>query len=140
MNRMIKIVLTSLALLLISVPATVNANSQYAGGVNISNFAAICGQGDNTSKGQILRGAGETGQDCTGAGVNNTVSEVIKILSTIVGVIAVIMVIVSGLKYVTSGGDSGSISSAKTTLIYALVGLAIAGLAQVLVRFVLKSI
>ena len=49
------------------------------------------------------------------------------------------MVIVSGLKYITASGDSSSISSAKNTLIYALVGLAIAALAQIMVHFVLTS-
>lgn len=72
--------------------------------------------------------------------VGKLVSSIVKVLSVVVGIAAVIMIIVSGFKYVTSGGDSGSIASAKTTLIYALVGLAIAALAQVLVRFVLNTV
>lgn len=72
--------------------------------------------------------------------VNSLIGSVINILSVIVGIAAVIMVIISGLKYITSGGDSGGISSAKTTLVYALVGLAIAALAQILVRFVLSNV
>lgn len=77
-----------------------------------------------------------------GTGTNSVgklVSSIVGLLSTIVGIAAVIMIIISGFKYVTSGGDSGGIASAKTTLIYALVGLAIAALAQVLVRFVLNT-
>ena len=45
------------------------------------------------------------------------------------------MVIVSGFKYITSGGDPGAVSSAKRTLIYALVGLAVAVLAEFMAHF-----
>ena len=97
---------------------------------------AVCGEGTNTPKDQVLVGAGQTGADCKGLQVNNTIDAAVRILSTIVGVAAVIMIIISGLKYVTSGGDSGKTASAKSTLIYSLIGLAIAALAPVLVGLV----
>jgi hypothetical protein len=53
-------------------------------------------------------------------------------------VVAVIMIIVGGLKYITSGGDSGNITSAKNTILYAIVGLIVVALAQIIVRFVLE--
>lgn len=98
----------------------------------------VCGQNINTSRGQVLSGAAQTGNDC-GAGVTGIISSVVQILSVVVGIVAVIMIIVAGFKYVTSSGDSGKVSSAKTTLVYALVGLAIAASAQLLTRFVLNS-
>lgn len=69
--------------------------------------------------------------------VNDLLKEVINIFSILVGIIAVIMIIWGGLKYITSGGDSGNVSGAKNTIIYALVGLVIVALAQFIVRFVL---
>src|SRR3712207_1294203 len=69
--------------------------------------------------------------------VSELLRRIINIFSIIVGVIAVIMIIIGGLKYITSGGDSGNVSSAKNTIIYALVGLVIVALAQFIVRFVL---
>ncbi len=48
------------------------------------------------------------------------------------------MIIVGGLKYITSGGDSGNITSAKNTILYAIVGLIVVALAQIIVRFVLQ--
>ncbi len=66
-------------------------------------------------------------------------NQVINIFSLVVGVIAVIMIIVGGLRYITSGGDSGKVSAAKTTIIYALVGLVIVALAQLIVHFVLSQ-
>lgn len=84
-------------------------------------------------------------KDCTGAlsggttRINNIISDAINIFSIIVGIIAVIMIIVGGFKYITSGGDSGNITSAKNTIIYAVIGLVIVALAQFLVQFVLDK-
>lgn len=78
--------------------------------------------------------------DEAGGAVGRLVASIVNILSLLVGIAAVIMIIVSGFKYVTAAGDSNAIASAKSTLIYALVGLVIAALAQVIVRFVLSSV
>ncbi len=72
--------------------------------------------------------------------VGDTIKQGISILSIIVGVAAVIMIIVGGLRYVLSGGDSGNVSSAKSTIMYAIVGLVVAALAQLIVQFVLKNL
>ena len=47
------------------------------------------------------------------------------------------MIMVGGFKYITSGGDSGNITGAKNTILYAVVGLVVVALAQIIVRFVL---
>jgi TRAP-type C4-dicarboxylate transport system permease small subunit len=66
---------------------------------------------------------------------------VINIISVVVGVVAVIMIVFGGLKYITSGGESSNVSSAKNTILYAIIGLVVVALAQFIVRFVLdKSI
>lgn len=72
--------------------------------------------------------------------VNNIITTVINIFSLVVGVVSVIMIIIGGLKYITSGGDSGNVSGAKNTILYAIVGLVIVALAQVIVRFVLQRV
>ena len=86
--------------------------------------------------------SGTVGGNCASAASGNQLSKIVKavlnILSLLAAIAAVIMIIVSGLKYVTSGGDSNSISSAKQTLIYAIVGLIIVASAQLIVRFVLN--
>lgn len=85
-----------------------------------------------------------TGQSCDdpnlATGVDNIVTTVIDVLSIIVGIVAVIMIIVGGLKYITSGGDSNSITSAKNTIMYAVVGLVIVILAQTIVKFVVSKL
>jgi hypothetical protein len=72
--------------------------------------------------------------------VNRIFRTVIQIFSIVVGFVAVVMVIIGGLKYITANGDSGAMASARTTIIYALVGLVIVAVAQILVHFVIKKI
>lgn len=85
-----------------------------------------------------------TGADCDndlakGSDVNDIIKVVISVFSTVVGVVAVIMIILAGFKYITSSGDSSKITSAKNTLIYALIGLVIVALAQTIVKFTLSK-
>jgi hypothetical protein len=80
------------------------------------------------------------GTESAGTSLNKLVTNIINILSVIVGVVAVIMIIIGGFKYITSGGDSNNTASAKNTIIYAIVGLIIVALAQVIVRFVLAAL
>lgn len=70
---------------------------------------------------------------------NKLLSTVINVISVIVGVIAVIMIIIGGFRYITSGGKQESVSGAKTTILYALIGLVIVALAQIIVHFVLAK-
>jgi hypothetical protein len=108
--------------------------------------AVVSAQGSDDITRPLCNGA-EFTFDTTGGGCANaqasetTLSDIIKliinIVSVIVGVVAVVMIIWGGLKYITSGGDSSNVSSAKNTIIYAIVGLVIVALAQFIVRFVL---
>lgn len=72
--------------------------------------------------------------------MNNVIRTIINILSLVVGVVAVIMIVIGGFRYIISGGDSGNVTAAKNTILYAIVGLVIVALAQVIVRFVLGSV
>lgn len=101
-------------------------------------YAAAC-PSSATARGQVLKGIGEAGNRCDDRGVRNILETAVQILSLVVGVAAVIMIIYSGFRYITSGGESGRVASAKSTLIYALVGLAIAALAQFMAHFVLNQ-
>lgn len=56
----------------------------------------------------------------------------------IVGVIAVVMLIIGGIKYVISGGDAKKVTDAKNTILYAIIGLVIAFLAYAIVNFVIS--
>ena len=58
----------------------------------------------------------------------------------IVGIIAVIMLIIGGIRYVVSGGDSKKVTDAKNTVLYAIIGLVIAVFAYAIVNFVITSL
>lgn len=66
-------------------------------------------------------------------------SKISSVLLFIVGAIAVIMIVIGGLRYVISGGDASQIQSAKNTILYALVGVIVAILAYAAVNFVINS-
>jgi hypothetical protein len=91
----------------------------------------LCGGAD------LRLGTGSCGQQ-TGR-VNTVIKNIVNIFTAIVGIVAVIMIIYGGFRYITSGGDSGNIQTAKSTVLYALVGLIIVALAQIIVRFVLNT-
>jgi magnesium-transporting ATPase (P-type) len=86
-------------------------------------------------------GIGSGASDCTGTtNLDDTIKLIINILSVIVGIAAVIMIILGGLKFITSNGDANKIGSAKNTLLYAIIGLVIVVLAQVIVRFTVGKV
>ena len=58
----------------------------------------------------------------------------------IVGIIAVIMLIIGGIKYVISGGDSKKVTDAKNTVLYAIIGMVIAVFSYAIVTFVLSAL
>ena len=62
-----------------------------------------------------------------------------SVLLFIVGAVAVIMLIIGGLKYIVSGGDASKVQSAKNTILYALVGIIVAILAYAAVNFVIGN-
>jgi uncharacterized membrane protein len=102
-----------------------------------NNAAALfSGATDQACSGANLQTADTTCSNTAGS-VSSLVNTVIDIISWIVGIVSIIMVVFGGFRYVTSGGDSTATSNARNTILYALVGLVIAVLAQVLVHFVL---
>lgn len=75
---------------------------------------------------------GEGGQ----GGIFRTITNVLLFL---IGAISVIMLIVGGIRYVVSGGDSTAVQNAKNTILYAIVGVVVAILAYAVVNFVIGS-
>lgn len=70
-------------------------------------------------------------------GVFQTVANILLFL---IGAISVIMLIIGGIRYVVSGGDQAAVTSAKNTILYAIVGIVVAFLAFAAVDFVINSL
>ncbi len=73
-------------------------------------------------------------------GPDGLVTKVLQVIVILTGAISVIMVVIGGMKYAFSGGDSSGVQSAKNTIMYALIGLVVAIFAQVIVSFVLSKL
>jgi hypothetical protein len=71
--------------------------------------------------------------------IGPVVTTVINVLLFIVGVISVIMIIIGGIMYSTSAGDSGAVTKAKNTIMFAVVGLVVAFLAFAIVNWVIDQ-
>ena len=68
------------------------------------------------------------------------IPRLINLMLFIVGILAVIMLIWGGIKYATSAGDSNKVTAAKNTILYAVIGLAVAVLAFAIVNFVVSNL
>ncbi len=76
------------------------------------------------------------------AGLDGTTSSLQTILSlffAIAGAVAVLIITLAGFKYVLSRGESDAVAKAKNTIIYAVVGLAVCVVAELVVQFVIRS-
>jgi len=128
-NKLVTLLAGALVLVPMLAPVAVNAQANIETG--LCKGAELNVNSDGTACASDVD-AGNT--------VNEIITTVINIFSIVVGVIAVIMIIIGGIKYITSGGDSNNISSAKTTIIYAIIGLVVVALVQVVVKFVLSRV
>lgn len=99
-------------------------------------------EAQSTSLQEIRKGADETGQgtDDGGKSVGEMLKTVTNTLLFIIGAVSVIMIIFGGFKYVTSGGDSAGVTSAKNTILYSVIGLVVAALAYVIIDFVIDNL
>ena len=68
------------------------------------------------------------------------ISTVINVILSVVGVIAVFMIILGGINFITSQGDTAKVTKARNTILYGAVGLVIALLAYAIVNFVLTNV
>lgn len=100
---------------------------------------AACNQAD-LSAGSGVNCAQGNNTPTTLFGEGSIFTQVVNVLLFIIGAVSVIMLIVGGIRYTISAGDSTNVTAAKNTIMYALIGLAVAFLAFAIVNFVLGSL
>ena len=114
----------------------------------ISNFG-IASAASSISNGlnNAACDADQSNPYCVGQKQNNTEDPIVKTIRKVTdtvamvgGIVAVIFVIMSGYRYVTSSGDPQKTTAARSTLIYALVGLVVIIVAQSIVLLVLNRL
>jgi hypothetical protein len=135
MNRIRRIVVSIVVALGFAVPALVPAVASAAPEINQN----LC-NGANLSFSESANCEGTGTDEEANAKIDAIITNVINILSLAVGVVSVIMIIVGGFRYVTSSGESSNVTSAKNTILYAVVGLVVVAIAQIIVRVVVNKV
>ena len=133
MVKKIKSFITTLA---VSALALIPAMAVVAPAAHAQVNPDLC-KGINFTSGEDSTDCG--GEDAEGS-VRTVIQTVIDVFSIVVGAVSVIMIIIGGLRYITSSGDSGNVQAAKNTILYAIVGLVIVIFAQTIVKFVVNRI
>ncbi len=103
-----------------------------------SALAVDCQEGDVSLRNGVDCAKG-TDQNEKLFGNGGMFSTITNVLLFVIGAISVIMLIIGGIRYTVSGGDSNAITSAKNTILYAIVGIVVAILAYAAVNFVVGS-
>ena len=70
-------------------------------------------------------------------------SKLTNILNAVIGslgIVAVIVIVIGGILYMTSSGDAGKVKKAKDTILYGIIGLVICALAYAIVNFVISNL
>ncbi|MBF1039529.1 MAG: hypothetical protein HXL08_01120 [Candidatus Nanosynbacter sp.] len=93
-----------------------SASAQVSEGINTATTSEMKGKSIDGDKGLI--------------------KTVVNVLLWAVGILSVIMIIFSGLRYITSAGDASKTKSAQSTLTYSVVGLIVAIMAYAIVNMV----
>jgi hypothetical protein len=107
-----------------------------------SSIAIAAETASSTSQGQVCKGVNINGSETCddGGSINKLLKTILSVISWVAGIITIIMIVIAGIKFSTSTGDSAKVTSAKSTLTFALVGAVVVILAQVIVRFVINQV
>ncbi len=106
--------------------------------VPVKSYALFEGSKQQACQGVNLSDTGTCDPKSSAKTINDTIAAALNILSFAVGVAAVIMIIVGGIKFILASGDSAATNSARNTVLYAIIGLIVALMAQIIVHFVLN--
>ncbi len=138
MNKIYKLILSAV---LVLTPVASLGVSASVSALAPNYFAATTTQAKNDA----CAGVNQLSDGTTSCGtanptdVNSLVQTVIKVLSLLVGVISVFFLIFAGFRFITSGGDQNTVNSARNMILYAVIGIAIVVLAQLIVHITIDS-
>ncbi len=127
MKKIILYSISVLCLVLIALPGISKAN-----GFNLS---------------QDCKNGGSSSAICSTQNTNSSnnpvslkIADIVNILIEVAGVLAVIMIIISGIRYAWAAGDSNKVNSAKNGIIFSLIGLAVIVVAKIIINVVISNI
>lgn len=110
-------------------PMQLMAATDILAGTCVQNpDAAACQDRDQTTSSNSIYGR------------DGILTKATNLVAFLVGIASVIMIVVGGFKYITSAGDNNNITSAKNTILYAVIGLVVALVARTIVIFITNKL
>jgi hypothetical protein len=124
---------------LITIAFMLASSLAYApAGYAFNPFGDTCsGNGKDSS---ICKYAGKTGTTDPVSGPNGIIQKTANLIAIIAGIAAVVVIIIGGIGFITSGGSSDKTATARKRIIYAVVGLVIVALAWTIVTFIITKL
>lgn len=107
--------------------------------VSVVNFSPVIALDGNAEAG-FNSGINQVGGDSGRNDLLSLINNVINALLFVVGIAAVIIMVVSGLRFVTSEGDAQAANKARNTVIYAAIGLVVSVLSYAIINFILDQL
>lgn len=87
---------------------------------------------------------GALGISCTGSedtdSLNNTIVTIVNVLLGLIGLVAAGYLVLGGVRYIMSEGESDQTEKAKNTIIYAVIGIIVIGLSAAIVNFIISDV
>jgi len=97
---------------------------------------SICDNGNVSDEVRAAAGCPNQSTDT----LDNALSTILKGIILVLGIVAVIFIVIGGVNYMTSSGDSNKVKKAKDTILYAVIGLIICALSFAIVQFVIDGL
>ena len=159
MKRFIQLTLASLVTLLgltFTAPlmAPADAIDVFSGACDGADTGEVADGADTGTDGGLGGAAADDGVATEGGGGGSSsicgaakqddapkiVTNVINAILFVLGIGAVVMIVIGGIRYTTSNGDASAVKGAKDTVLYAVVGLVVAMMAFLIVNFVIDRL
>jgi len=101
-------------------------------------YGEVCNTGARTNGSTLCQNKGNTENPFTGP--NGILVKGIQLIDMAIAIVAVVVIILAGMQFIISSGDANKVSNARNAILYAVIGLVVAVVAQTIVVFVLKKI
>ena len=121
----------------------VSSNATDAERASVTKLKDLSVGTDGKISGGILATAAQcnmNGNELKNSDLMATVNKIANVIVSVLGILAVVVIVLGGVQYVTSSGDPGKVKKAKDTILYGIIGLMVALLAYGIVNFILSSI
>jgi hypothetical protein len=134
---MIKVIVLTLSIIC----GTMMTSLSLVHATDILGPSAQCGTNSDTSSSAIC--TDDKTESAAGANDNpiaDRLRNIANLIAIVAGAAAILLILVGGIQYVTSNGDTNKTASAKNTVIYSLVGLVVVALAAAIIDFVVSKL